>query len=128
MLSEQFFVSGVPISQGSVSSFKGRIVAVSPALKQWRTAIADEAKKTSWGKLGWIDKPCTLNVVFYLPQPKQPKFWVPAVKPDGDKLLRAVQDALTKVLVRDDCLFIRGTYAKRYGAPGADIIIMEVAE
>lgn len=132
MLSVTFFVEGVPVPQGSVRSFRNRVVAVTPRLRAWRNAVNAEA--AAYAPLVPLDGPCGIAVKFVLPRPKKPKFWVPAVKPDGDKLLRAVQDALTQTkdqigFVKDDSRFVDGRYSKRYGTiPGAQITVWEVTE
>jgi Holliday junction resolvase RusA-like endonuclease len=92
-----------------------------------------------------LDRPLFIRCRFYLPRPKRPRWELPAVKPDGDKLLRAIQDALTDTperttrgkrprtipaqpgVVVDDSRFVSGTYTKYYSdAPGASITIGEI--
>lgn len=139
-----FWVEGVPIAQGSVSVMRGHVVAVRQPLVEWRAAVKAAAMNTDWGRSGPYDGPCALSVQFYMPRPKKPRWPFPAVKPDGDKLLRAVQDALTATperkgrgmrkkiipatpgLVTNDSRFVDGHYKKRYGAPGALVTIWEV--
>ena len=61
-----------------------------------------------------------LTVVFFLPRPKkyQRRGVVVAhlTKPDLSKLLRAVEDALTSIIWRDDCQVIDVVAMKRYAA------------
>jgi Holliday junction resolvase RusA-like endonuclease len=138
MLSESqlaFHVDGTPIAQGSVDTFgTRRVVGVKPALRRWRAAV-NLAALAAYGDREPENRPAEIEVIFWLPMPGKPTFGVPAVKPDGDKLLRAVQDALSHVhrkgvtiqrgVVKDDCRFIHGAYWKQYtrGVPGADVFI-----
>lgn len=140
----RFWVDGVPVPQGSVSALGGHIVAVTPRLAVWRADIKEAAMATEWGSLGALDVPCGILVTFYLPAPQKPRWRVPGVKPDGDKLLRAVQDALTATperkrrgkrggivpatpgLVTDDSRFTQGAYRKAYGGPGAFVNVWEI--
>jgi Holliday junction resolvase RusA-like endonuclease len=140
----RFWVDGVPIPQGSISVLGGHAVAVTPRLAVWRADIKAAAMATEWGTLGPLNVPCGLSVQFYLPRPQKPRWPVPGVKPDGDKLLRAVQDALTATperkrrgkrggiipatpgLVTDDSRFTVGMYRKAYGGPGALVLVWEI--
>lgn len=49
-------------------------------------------------------------------RPSAPPFHV--VRPDGDKLLRSSQDALTGTLLRDDSQVVAGHWLKRYCMSG----------
>lgn len=148
MLKAHFFVEGLPVPQGSVQSFGGHVVAVTPKLREWREAVKQAAIQTEWGQGQPFDGPVTLTVTFYLPRPHKPKCNVPSVKPDGDKLLRAIQDALTATkegmtrgkrpkiipaspgLITNDSRIVDGTYRKRYAQdgikPGAFIFLREL--
>ena len=122
-----FHADGVPVPQGSVSTFGGRhVVAVTPALRTWREIVADAARE-SYGNHVPLDQPCTIQAIFYLPKPAHPKFPVPGTKPDGDKLLRAIQDALEGIVVTNDSRFVSGTYYKQYAVgdmvPGVNVLV-----
>ena len=114
-----FFIEGVPVPQGSktVSQAKGRAWlrdANAAKLKPWRHVIAAHAD------LGvTFDCPVTVTLSFVLPRPKRPRWPVPAVKPDLDKLVRAVMDGLTDGgLLGDDARVVNLTASKRYPTPG----------
>lgn len=131
-----FPVVGLPIAQGSVDTFGGHVVSVKPALREWRDAVKQAATATPWGQGAPFDGPVLLVVTFYMPRPHRPKCNVPSTKPDGDKLLRAVQDALTATkermsrgkrprvipathgLITDDARIVDGRYRKRYASDG----------
>jgi len=114
-------VIGKPIPQGSKKVFNGRVVDVNAAeLRQWRDLVA-----RAW------DGPCTLQPVslvvdFYLSRPKghfgkkglRPSAPTdPSVRPDLDKLVRAVLDALTGVAFRDDAQVCGIRARKHYASP-----------
>jgi Holliday junction resolvase RusA-like endonuclease len=114
-----FFIEGVPVPQGSktVSQAKGRAWlrdANAARLKPWRHVIATHAD------LGvTFDCPVIVTLSFVLPRPQKPRWPVPAVKPDIDKLVRAVMDGLTDGgLLGDDARVVDLHTTKRYPNPG----------
>jgi crossover junction endodeoxyribonuclease RusA len=109
-------VHGEPAPQGS-KSFKGYrggkaiLVESSKKLKPWREAIVIAAKEVmsiqSLNKPGFSG-PVVVSVEFYRDKPKsaKKKVW-PDTKPDIDKLVRAVLDALTIAeVIKDDSLVV----------------------
>lgn len=63
-----------------------------------------------------------------LPKPKKPKWGVPAVRPDRDKLERFVMDALEGVVWKNDAQIISGWVEKRYGKrPGVHIVVYDAS-
>jgi Holliday junction resolvase RusA-like endonuclease len=114
-----FFIEGVPVPQGSktVSQAKGRAWlrdANAARLKPWRHVIATHAD------LGvTFDCPVIVTLSFVLPRPQKPRWPAPAVKPDIDKLVRAVMDGLTDGgLLGDDARVVDLHTTKRYPNPG----------
>ena len=111
-----FFVPGTPAPQGS-KSFKGfagngRAIMIesSKAVGPWRERVA-LAAHNAMRETGWapFDGALSVRLAFVLPRPKSaPKtIHVPAIKrPDGDKLLRAVLDAMTGIVYRDDAQIV----------------------
>ena len=74
--------------------------------------------------------PAAIKVVFYFTEPDSiPKSRLyPVVKPDIDKLLRAVLDALTGVAFKDDAQVVRTHTEKRYSHRDfVEITVSEVA-
>lgn len=116
-----FFVKGDPVSQGSMSVFNGRIVhQKSKRLMDWRSAIAKEAAIALEVEEGAI----AIGMVFVVPRPKTVKRILPSVKPDLDKYVRAVMDALTGVAYADDSQVVSLYAEKVYGSdPGVFISI-----
>ena len=126
-MSHTFHVLGLPITQGSKVVMRGRLVDVkSKALKSWRSGIADiAAPRFNEPMLGSVVMECC----FFLPRPKTVKRLLPSVKPDVDKLGRAVMDALTGVAYKDDCqvtdLILRKRYATTDSPMGVVITLGE---
>jgi Holliday junction resolvase RusA-like endonuclease len=140
-----FFVPGVPVPKGSAKAFvvKGRaIVTQDNGAKQkpWASMIgcvaADLFVKPLTG-------PVMISVSFQMPRlkghfgsgknAKVVKASAPiyhTAKPDLDKLLRCVKDALTGIAWGDDSqVAVVAHLSKKYGdAPGAHIKISEIRE
>ena len=120
----QFFVPGSPAPQGSKRHVgRGILIESSRAVGPWRERVALVAHKAmrDAGHSGPFTGPVTMRSDFVLPRPKSaPKTRaVPATKrPDADKILRAVGDALSGICYVDDSqvVDIRGT--KRIALPG----------
>lgn len=125
-----FTVEGLPAPQGSkvIARSGGKTWlrdANASRLKPWRAKVAAAADVGHT-----FDVPVLVAAVFYLPHPKRPRWWVPAVKPDTDKLGRALLDGLTDGgLLRDDARVTDLILMKRYecdGNPvGVRVLVME---
>ncbi|SDK79837.1 RusA family crossover junction endodeoxyribonuclease [Arthrobacter sp. ok362] len=132
------FVPGTPVPQGSVDVYRGRVVSVKAPLREWRTKIRASTMARHDGPP--MDGPLNVSLVFQLAPPKKPRWWAPAVKPDLDKLIRAVLDSLSttknrktkaviKGVITDDARIIHITAAKTYhGNPGVLITITHAGE
>lgn len=131
-----FTVAGVPAPQGSKTRTKWGVREDNPATKPWRAAVAWEATAAMQG-LALFTGPVLLAVTFRFPRPKShyrtgknaadlkpsaPMFH--ATKPDTDKLLRAIGDAITGIVVRDDSQIVQVVAAKLYGTPHAEVHIV----
>ncbi len=144
----EFHVEGDPVPQGSVKSFKAKNGAIvttndsSGRLGRWRGDIRTAAK-TARPSACLIEGAVSVAVHFSFARPqshylpangKRPermlRLDVPdhhAGKPDADRLLRGVLDALTSVLFRDDSQVAMVHVTKRWARdPGADIIVTEL--
>lgn len=118
----EFFVAGVPMSQGSMRAFVrgGHAVVTSDntKLKPWRDAV-NSAFQREFTALESV--PVEVQVWFVLPRPKSFPKTKPTVhtkKPDLDKLIRAILDAGTGVAWSDDACVDSIRAAKRYAAIG----------
>jgi Holliday junction resolvase RusA-like endonuclease len=142
----EFFVAGLPITQGSKRAFTnkytGRAVLVEDAekLKPWRWSVGVTAAQ-AMAKRPFIQGPVRIRLQFLFPRPKShygtgrnhnvlkasAPSW-PTGKPDLDKLQRAVFDALTHVVWADDSQVTEVFAMKRYNPePGVLVGIEEVA-
>lgn len=126
-----FHCIGIPQPKGSTKSWlnkrTGRVVTVSDndRLAGWERTVALAAKAAG---LRPHDGPCCVEATFVLPRPKshfrkngelRPSAPMRHVsKPDGDKLLRAVLDALTGIAWVDDSQADFALARKRYADPG----------
>jgi len=134
----EFHVLGQPVPQGSKRAFGKNIVEVADArLRSWRHDIAAIASKEMNGAP--FTGPVAVQLHFFFARPKghygtgrntgrlRPTAPVaPGVKPDLDKLVRAVLDALTGVAFRDDSLVVSLVAGKQYGdTPGLDCRVVE---
>ncbi len=90
---------------------KPRITSAAKGLKEWRALVANAAQEQTSMWTCSPDEPVSMHLTFYMPRPKghygkrgllpsAPKH--PVKKPDLDKLVRAVGDALVPVLIHDD--------------------------
>lgn len=73
--------------------------------------------------------PIRLVAVFFLPPPRAipaERLGYPCVRPDLDKLMRAIGDGLTGVFYVDDGQIVEAMLYKRYGEPRAEITINEL--
>jgi crossover junction endodeoxyribonuclease RusA len=133
-----FTVNGTPAAQGSKRAFviggKAVMVDADKKLKPWRQAVTDAAAAAR-GDDPLFMGPVRVRVRFVFPRPKSHygtgrnaevlKNSAPAyvaTRPDVDKLLRAVFDALTGVVFKDDSQVAVAESVKAYGAHSMAII------
>ena len=123
--SVSFTVAGIPIPQGSTRAFvvKGRAVTTSSNknLAQWRQRIATEAQRVADESGFYRDGKFAYTVLadFYFPRTKSMgrKLIRHTVRPDLDKLQRAVGDGITGILIADDSEICRWSVSKEYLPP-----------
>lgn len=91
---------GNPMPQGSIA-FKGmrrgKPIMVSDndaTLKPWRRTVAMATRAALGAPWEPLDEPVEVRVRLWVPAPQRPRWWRPAVKPDVDKLGRAILDGL----------------------------------
>lgn len=122
-----FRVAGTPVAQGSMIVQRGRVRhSQSDALVNWREEIRgaclEEMRDTTHWKpeiapmyAPW-DGPVEIELHFtYRPRRKSDSEQQKITAPDLDKLTRAVLDALTNTLYRDDRQVTRIEASKYYG-------------
>jgi crossover junction endodeoxyribonuclease RusA len=144
-VSVTFFVPGVPVAKGSAKAFvvKGRaIVTQSNGAKQkpWASAISYTAQQAG---VRPMVGPVMVRMTFVMPRPKAhlrksgaiketaPTFHTS--KPDVDKLVRLVFDALTGIAWKDDSQAqIRAANkiytSDRYSQTGVNVRINQLGE
>lgn len=120
----EFTVLGVPIPKGSTKAFmrpgmRFPVVTNDNAkTKPWATTVTTMAQQHAPPGGPWHG-PVALMVWFTLPRPKSlPKKTVHHVKkPDLDKLVRNIKDALKGVIYRDDAQVVHVEARKSYENP-----------
>lgn len=140
-----FVALGVPGPSGSKRALRhrytGKIVLIDSGgarTRAWRSTVA-AAARAAMKDIDSLEPPYYLAIEFRMPRP-QCHFnkagellpgapWVPVVKPDLTKLLRATEDALTGIVWADDSLVVETYVSKTYAlssAAGARITVCHV--
>ena len=143
----EFTVHGTPITQGSKRALptkrkdgSTKLIVVEDASRQarlatWRAQIGLAALDAMEGEPLGLEGPVEIAVEFRFARPKshlrkngelrKGKPLTHIYKPDLDKLLRALKDAMTQVGVwRDDSVVVRYRHvAKRYGDAGVSVAL-----
>lgn len=123
-----FSVFGKPATQGSKRVFgRGKFAPDNENLTMWRAAVA-AAGGEAYGRGELIEDAIVMTTQFTFPRPKShfgtgknarklkassPS--LPIGKPDITKLVRAVEDALTGVVYKDDSQIVSSMPSKMYG-------------
>lgn len=121
----KFTIYGKPEPQGSTRSFlRGGKIATTSAnknLKPWRQQVSETLFVESGCQpySGTGKEAVTMRIKFFLKKPPSvpKKREHPTVKPDLDKLVRAILDAGTGVCYRDDAQVCQIVTEKHYGDP-----------
>ena len=121
MRSLTFDVYGDAVPQGSKRAIVNRhtgkpavIESGGARLRTWRSDVVAVAREAMNGG-GPFEGPVTLFVVFHMRRPKRPKNALPIVRPDADKMVRAILDALQAAGVfHDDAQVTDLSVKKRY--------------
>jgi Holliday junction resolvase RusA-like endonuclease len=133
-----FTVLGEPAPAGSKRAFMNKhtgrisVTDASKRSKPWQAEVKSAAIEAidAVPLDGLLTGPLTVEFTFFKPRPKNhygsgknsgvlklsaPEF--PTTRPDALKLARAVEDALSGVVYRDDAQIVTETLRKRYGSP-----------
>lgn len=122
----ELFVMGIPEPKGSkhirrrgakVWLMSGGNAAAHERLVEWAFRIRTGAERSmrANGAPGLCDEPIACDLTFYMPRPASAKKRVHcAVKPDLDKLCRAVFDPLIGVVITEDSRVVQLTARKVY--------------
>jgi Holliday junction resolvase RusA-like endonuclease len=136
-----FFVHGTPIPQGSTTAFmhKGKpiITSANRHLKGWRTKVRGVAYNARNGTQEAPGSPKTapgyymIRLSFWMPRPafhygakglKASAPNHPGVKPDLDKLVRAILDGITEAKIWGDDSQVLGIMAVKMYAPAPEAV------
>jgi Holliday junction resolvase RusA-like endonuclease len=125
----RFVVLGLPATKGSTVSFldqRGQVVtkADCKTLAQWTQAVGWAARGAGI-VLFPPETPVHVRADFQFTRPKSTKRVLPTVKPDLDKLARALLDALIGVAFVDDGQVTALTVAKRYADEAQTVVIVQ---
>lgn len=117
----RFTCEGLPCTQGSTVYYAGRVHHVKRReLKDWRERIAWAARKAI--KTPFTATPLEVFYVFKLPRPASVRRCLPWVKPDLDKLVRAVNDGLVDSgMVDEDSRIVVMCASKFYAEAGESV-------
>lgn len=132
-----FTVPGIAAPAGSKKGFynkkAGRVIITddSKRSRPWKAQVSEAAIEAMHGG-ELLDGPLLLEITFWMPRPKghfgsgknaavvrASAPWAPTVKPDLLKLARAVEDALTGIVYRDDAQVITEILQKAYTTSSA---------
>ncbi len=116
------FIAGNPAPQGSKRLFNGIMVEANSRTKEWRADVRAALIREDGTPREYFDGPVQVIAQFVMPRPKSaPKKRAATAdkKPDLDKLLRAVLDAISSSgMWRDDCQVVQITAEKKVAAEG----------
>lgn len=125
-----FTVFGRPVTKGSTKFIPhrttGKMVAI-PMNERLRSWTRDCRAVAVAMKPRMIHKPQPVKVTaaFVFKAPKKPRASMPTVRPDLDKTLRALLDALTSVCFADDSQVVCIETSKAYGPEDKTIVTVE---
>lgn len=127
-----FVVFGAPATKGSTVSFLSKRGVVTKAdcksLAAWTQAVG-WAARAARVPLAPKGEPVQVVVMFQFVRPaSQKKRGAPTVKPDIDKLGRALLDALTNVAYVDDAQVVRLQLWKVYGSDARTTVVIKRGE
>lgn len=94
------------------------MVEANKNLPVWRAFVQDKLEEANAGCEAMTGA-VSLTAIFFMPRPKSNVRPLPSVKPDLDKLLRAIGDAATKAgVINDDSQICEIVAHKVYEAEG----------
>lgn len=129
----QLTVYGDPQPQGSTRAFMRPgmkypvVTSDNPKNKSWRQEVASQAINSMLGRAVFTGA-IMLTVNFYFERPKsQKKAIYKTTRPDCDKLVRSIADAMTGIVYGDDSQIVQMIARKAFGSPArAEIQVAEI--
>lgn len=129
----EFWVDGIPQTKGSTRAFmlKGKRFPIvtndNPKNKAWARRVTIAARNAmSIGDFEKIEGPVKLHLTFFVSQPKRVKHSLApsTTRPDLDKMVRSVGDALEGVCYQQDAQIAGISAAKFYShRPGVQVTV-----
>lgn len=133
-----FTAYGVPAPSGSKTSGRtsSGVTYLRPASKRqkpWQRDVAQAAGIAMMGRT-LLEGPLRLDAIFFRPRPKDhykasgglsakgERSRFPESAPDTTKLVRAVEDAIQGIVVRNDASFVKVRGAKVWGEPARAMV------
>lgn len=125
-----FFVEGIPRAQGNHRTAKsGHIYETTKGHKAWRTAVYLVALSDAMrAHREPIEGPVYLVLDFFMPRAKSNKDPHHVKKPDLSKLIRAVEDSLSRVCFKDDSQVVEIRARKIYSSDLTGVRVRAYAE
>lgn len=138
----EFTVIGEPAPAGSKRAFvipgtnRASVTDANPKSRVWKQIVSQRAHDI-YGDAPLLDGPLSVVFRFFEPRPKGhfkkdgslsadgQRANFPAKRPDVLKLSRGVEDALSKVVWRDDAQIVTELLEKRWGEPARVEITIE---
>lgn len=120
----RILVPGVPIAQPrhKVALRGRRAVAYIPcdhAIHEWRRRVARfavaAAEEQGW-EFAWCEGGVGIDVAYYMPRARSNKRKLPTIKPDLSNLNKAIEDALTGIVWRDDSVICESNERKVFAS------------
>lgn len=139
----EFRVDGIPQPRGSKKAItvpgqrRGLLIDDNKKSGPWMARVKRHAEEIMKGREIFTG-PLSLKVIFFRERPKghrrkngqvkpsAPAF--PATRPDSSKYMRAVEDAMSKVVYTDDGQLVDSWPSKRWGKPGVLIQLFRLPE
>jgi crossover junction endodeoxyribonuclease RusA len=124
-----FLIPGAAVPKGSRTMYRGRSVESSKRWPDWHKTVADYAvQERAKQHLPRFEGAIALTVGFFLPKPKRPKHDRHITRPDLDKLVRGICDALTGIIWLDDAQVTVISATKAYADADGPLVLVRVAE
>ena len=117
-------IYGVPKPKGSMRWVGNRMIHDNPDCPQWISDVRDQLVDREE-----LEGPVLVVLHFLLPRGKTVRRKIPSVKPDLDKLVRAVMDALEGYCYKNDSQVVGVLASKQYAIdedPGVHVTLNKV--
>ena len=126
----EFVTYGDPITQGSMRNLyrNGRLTVIhdNNKLIPWRNKVGDVARRAMHGAPKLFG-PLEMCIDFYLKRGRTVTRPRPCCKPDLDKLVRSIGDALEGIFYTNDSQVVRVIAQKHYGKhPRVEVMVREL--